>query len=319
MSKIRVGVVRGGPSSEYEVSLRSGATILKHLDPERYEPIDILLTRKGEWIVGGLLVDLPTIAHRVDVIWNSLHGEFGEDGKVQRQFEHFRIPYTGSTSLSSAIAMNKALTKERFKELGIRTPHGTVIEEDASIEDAVFHVFRNYAMPVVVKPVSAGSSVGVTIAENYEQLLAGVEKASEWGAVLVEEMISGKEATCAVLDTENGGVLALHPIEIIPDTEKSFFDYEAKYEGKSREICPGNFTIAQLDEIRRLSARIHQGIGLRHYSRSDFIVSPRGIYALEVNTLPGMTEASLVPLALRTAGVEISEFIDHVIRLAIAR
>lgn len=316
---MRIGVVRGGPSSEYEVSLRSGATILKHLDPERYEPIDILLTRKGEWIVGGLLSDLPTIAHRVDVIWNALHGEFGEDGKVQRQFEHFHIPYTGSTSLSSAIAMNKALTKERFKELGIRTPHGTLIEEDASIEVAVFNAFRNYAMPVVVKPVSTGSSVGVTIAENYEQLLAGVEKASEWGAVLVEEMIRGKEATCAVLDTGSGGVLALHPIEIVPAKEKTFFDYEAKYEGKSKEICPGNFTIAEIDEIRRLSARIHQGIGLRHYSRSDFIVSPRGIYALEVNTLPGMTEASLVSLALKTAGVEIPEFIDHVIGLAVAR
>lgn len=319
MQKLRVGVVRGGPSSEYEVSLRSGATILRHLSPEKYEPLDILLTKNGEWIVDGLLTDLPTLAHRVDLIWNSLHGEFGEDGKFQRQLEHFGIPYTGSSSLPSAIAMNKALTKERFRDLGIRTPHGVVIEEEHDVEEAVFQVFKNYAMPVVVKPTSAGSSVGVTIAENYEELLAGVERAREWGAVLIEEMIRGKEATCAAIDAEDDTVMALHPIEIIPAKGKDFFDYEAKYEGKSREVCPGNFTIGEMDELRSLAARIHRGLGLRHYSRSDFIVSPRGIYALEVNTLPGMTEASLVPLALRTAGVEISEFIDHVIGLALRR
>lgn len=319
MQKLRVGVVRGGPSSEYDVSLRSGATILRHLSTQKYEPVDILLTRKGEWIVEGLMTDLSTLANRVDILWNALHGEFGEDGKLQRQLEHFGIPYTGSRSLPSAIAMNKALTKERLRDLGIRTPHGTVIEGSDDIEEAVFRAFKNYTMPVVVKPVSAGSSVGVTIAESYDELLVGVERAREWGAVLVEEMIRGKEATCAALDSGDGTVLALHPIEIVPVKEKSFFDYEAKYEGKSREVCPGNFTIGDMDELRSLAARIHQGLGLRHYSRSDFIVSPRGIYTLEVNTLPGMTEASLLPLALRTAGVDIPEFIDHVIGLAIAR
>jgi D-alanine-D-alanine ligase len=310
-------VVRGGPSSEYEVSLRSGATILRHLDPEKYIPVDILLTRKGEWIVDGLLVDLAALSHKVDIVWNSLHGEFGEDGKVQRMFEQFRIPYTGSGPLPSAIAMNKSLAKDRFRDLGIRVPHGVVVAPDEDIEEAAFRIFKNYAMPVIVKPVNAGSSVGISKAEHYEQLLEGLERAKEWGDILVEECIQGKEATCAVLDSQDGTVLALHPIEIVPAKEKSFFDYEAKYEGKSREICPGNFTLAEMNEIRELASRIHMGLGLRHYSRSDFIVSPRGIYALEVNTLPGMTEASLVPLALKTAGVGIDEFVDHVIGLAI--
>jgi D-alanine-D-alanine ligase len=145
-----------------------------------------------------------------------------------------------------------------------------------------------------------------------------ISRAREWGEVLVEEWIPGVEATCAVIDSSDG-VFALHPIEIIPAKGKEFFDYEAKYEGKSKEICPGNFTAQETAELRELSARIHTGLGLRHYSRSDFIVSPRGIYALEVNTLPGLTEASLVPLALKTAGVTIPEFIDHVISLALAR
>lgn len=319
MQKLRVGVVRGGPSSEYDVSLRSGATVLKHLSPEKYHPIDILLTRKGEWIVDGLMTDLSAIAHKVDIIWNALHGEFGEDGKVQQQFESFGIPYTGSGPLPSAIAMHKGLTKDRFRELDILTPHGVVIEEDEDVGEAVFRVFRNYAMPVIVKPVSAGSSVGVSLAHNYEELLTSVERAKEWGSVLVEELIHGREATCAVIDSGDGSVHALHPIEIVPAKEKLFFDYEAKYEGKSKEICPGNFTPAESAELRTLAARIHAGLGLRHYSRSDFIVSPRGIYALEVNTLPGMTDASLVPLALKTSGVEISEFIDHIIGLTLAR
>ncbi len=317
MMKTRVGVVRGGPSSEYEVSLKSGASVLKHIPTEKYDPIDILLTKKGEWIVEGKMSDLGTIANKVDILWNALHGEFGEDGKVQRMFEHFRIPYTGSSVLPSAIGMNKKLAKERFAELGISSPKGTSVDLDDDLEDLVFQIFKSYALPVVVKPATSGSSVGVTIAKSFEELMAGVEGARKFGDVLVEEHIRGREATVGVIDGADGTCYALHPIEIVPAKEKAFFDYEAKYEGKSQEICPGNFKLAEMNELRELAARIHRGLGLRHYSRSDFIVSPRGIYALEVNTLPGMTEGSLIPLALRTAGVGLGEFIDHVLQLAV--
>lgn len=317
MQRTRIGVLRGGVSDEYEISLRSGANILKHLDPGTYIARDILLTKNMEWIMDGLLVDILTIANSVDLIWIALHGEFGEDGKIQHLFEQFHIPYTASGVLPSAFAMNKQLTKERFKEFGIRTPTGVVIEKDDDLEEAVFSIFKSFAMPVFIKPVIGGSSNGMSIARNIEQLMDGIENARKYGAVLVEECISGKEATCTVIDGQNGKVYALTPIEIIPDKDREYFDYQAKYEGKSQELCPGNFSQQEDAALRKLAVAIHKGMDLKHYSRSDFIISERGIYALEVNTLPGTTEQSLVPKSLSVSGITMPEFIDHVIGLAL--
>lgn len=319
MQKIRVGVIRGGPSSEYAVSLKTGESVLRNLSGERYVPVDILISTHGDWYMNGVRTDLGTIAQQVDVVWNALHGSFGEDGKVQRLLEAFNIPYTGSTVLSSALGMHKGLAKDHFRRAGLLTPEGEVIESEGDIEETAFHFFRNRHLPMIVKPVSGGSSVATRVARTYEDLVSAIKQASKYGDVLVEEYIEGVEATCCVIDTNTPGEnLVLYPIEIVPPTGKDLFDYDAKYGGETEEICPGRFTPPVQAKLRELAQRSHQAIGARHYSRSDFIISPKGIYVLEINTLPGLTEASLLPKALQAGGVLLPDFLDHVITLALS-
>ncbi len=315
--KKRIGVVRGGPSSEYDVSIRTGASILKHLPEDKYIGVDVLITRDGLWHRNGLPASLEDIQHHVDVVWNALHGYYGEDGKIQRELEQFGIPYTGSGVLPSAIAMNKALAKEHVIPLGIKTPRWIVIGEDESLEEGVFRAFHTVGFPAFVKPASGGSSVATRLVKNYHELEDAVEEASAYGDILVEEYIKGREATVCVIDAGDDDVHVLHPIEIVPKGGHEFFNYEAKYaDGGSDELYPGRFTHNESHHLRSLAKRVHQGLGLRHYSRSDFIVSPRGIYFLEANTLPGMTDASLFPKAIQGEGITLSEFIDHIITLA---
>jgi D-alanine-D-alanine ligase len=328
MSKVRVGVLRGGPSREYQVSLDTGASVLKNLPEDIYHPHDILIDKSGVWHIGGLPVDPHKALSRVDVIFNALHGEYGEDGKVQQILDTHGIPYTGSQSLPSAIGMNKSLSKKIFRDHGLKTPHHILIEKSdladrGSIDKVVFRIFRSFPVPAVVKPVASGSSVGVSIVRKFEDIESALNHAFEVGndSVMVEEYIPGTEATVGVVDDFRGAsVYALPPIEIRPHGRDSFFDYDAKYGGKSDEIVPGNFSHDIKHELMHLAIMAHQALGARHYSRSDFMVSPRrGIYILETNTLPGLTDASLLPKALHAVGAPLGHFLDHVIRLAMGR
>lgn len=329
---IRVGVIRGGISSEYEVSLNTGANVLSHLRSEamsdKYKAIDILIDKNGDWHINGKPVDMDQVTKSVDIIFNALHGDFGEDGKVQQMLEQWNIPYTGSGPLPSAIGYNKVLAKEHFSRLGIKTPKHLVFPAydnlfDGSLEEYASaqakSVFEKLPPPWVVKPVASGSSMGVHVCKTYPELIRAFEvSAHESIAVLVEEMIEGKEATVGVVEGFRGQDLyTLPPIEIRVPKHKVFFDYDAKYSGISEEICPGNFTSTEKEELAKLASLIHSGLNLSHYSRSDFIVHPKkGIYALEVNTLPGLTDESLTPKALRAVGASMPEFLVHLLTLA---
>lgn len=334
---IRVGVIRGGPSSEYEVSLNTGGNVLSHLRGEKlnekYKPLDILIDKNGAWHVGGKPTTLEHISNHVDVVFNALHGDYGEDGKVQQLLDQWKIPYTGSGAFASALGYNKALAKERFKALGIKTPQSVIITMDSidkskderglAKEQAQF-VWSKISPPWVVKPISSGSSVGVKICKIFPELEQAISNCINDGVdILVEEMIEGKEATVPIIEKfRNQAIYALPPIEIRVPKGKDFFDYEVKYGTSSTEaeICPGNFSKEEKEELIRLASLIHTGLNLDHYSRSDFIVHPKkGIYALEVNTLPGLSDASLTPKALNVVGSSMPEFIDHLLSMAINR
>ena len=321
--KIAVGVLRGGPSNEYEVSLRSGAAVLSNLHPAKYTTRDILIDKDGVWHIAGSSRKPEAALKGIDVVFNALHGEYGEDGRVQRVLEHFSIPYTGSDVFGSALATHKVYAKQRVSEEGIKTPHHGVVRIDKEDFDSQIRAaFRSVPLPAVVKPATLGSSVGVSIARDYHGLAAAIRRAISLApVVLVEELIKGREATCGVVEGFRGQDLySLLPIEIVPPKEKDFFDYEAKYSGISREICPGNFSENEAKELQRLAVLAHRALGLRHYSRSDFIVTPkRGIYFLETNTLPGLTAESLLPKSLNAIGAELPEFLDHVLRLALQK
>ncbi|MBI2410079.1 hypothetical protein HYV30_03520 [Candidatus Kaiserbacteria bacterium] len=327
-----VGVLRGGPSREHEVSLKTGAAILANLPEEKYITRDIYIDRQGEWHDRGRAVSPERVLRQLDAVLIGLHGEYGEDGEVQKLLERYGVPYAGADSFGSYLAMHKVMAKSHAKEAGARTPDSRYIERAEDCATGAGEVIRSFHQPVVVKPVGWGSSVGVSIVSGYAPVQKAIGALFVDGApgVLVEEYLRGKEATVGVVENMRGEKLyALPPIEIIPPSgsrslgegsldENSFFSYENKYSGKTREICPGNFSRVESEELRRLAKLMHHTLHLRHYSRSDFIITPKGIYYLETNTLPGLTGESLLPKSLAAVGVRFPDFLSHLVNLAMA-
>lgn len=331
---IKVGVIRGGTSSEYEVSLKTGANVLSHLRGDKlnktYKAIDIFIDKEGTWHINGKPVSIEQVFHSVDVIFNALHGDFGEDGKVQQILDQWKIPYTGSGAFASALGYNKVLAKEQFTSLGVKTPGHIVVpkyEEEAGVDMESYakkiakEIHSKLAPSWIAKPLSGGSSVGMKMCKTYPELISAfLEGVNREVDVLVEEMIEGKEATVGVVDNFRG-----KKVYVLPSTEiqlpkgKDFFDYEAKYVS-AEYVCPGNFSRKEKEELEKLATLIHEGLSLSHYSRSDFIIHPKkGIYALEVNTLPGLTDHSLIPKMLHAVGSDVPTFIDHIIKLALKK
>ncbi|MEK7065805.1 MAG: ATP-grasp domain-containing protein [Patescibacteria group bacterium] len=318
MKNLRVGVLRGGPSGEYTESLGTGSAVLQNL-PESSIGIDIFIGRDGVWHVGGIPTKPGNILSRVDVIWNALHGAYGEDGTVQRMLEMFGVPYTGSEPHASFVGMNKSRAKDDLKDAGIRMARHTLFRTGEEAPNAAAHnIFTNSAPPWIIKPIAGGSSIGICVARTFPELISALTTiasgASRNGAYIVEERVRGKEATVGVINGFRGEeIYVLPPVEIRPPEKSQFFDYTAKYSGESEEICPGNFSRKESDALMDVAKRVHKTLGLRHYSRSDFIVSRGRIYFLEVNTLPALTEKSLFPKALDAVGASLAHFIEHVL------
>jgi len=316
-----VGVLRGGPSKEHEVSIKTGHAIVTNLSRDDYTVRDIYIDRSGVWHMRGVPTTPERALQSVDAVIIGLHGEYGEDGEVQKLLERYGIPYTGSDSFSSYVAMHKVMAKEKAKEAGLLTPKYRFIEDGSDIETVAAEIVRSFPQPVVVKPVKWGSSVGVSIISGYVPLVDAITTLLEEGSggVLVEELIKGTEATAGVVEGLRGEELySLPVVEIVPADAHAFFSYDAKYSGQTREVVPGNFSRPIADHIMQQARIAHEVLGLRHYSRSDFIVSPKGIYYLETNTLPGMTEESLLPKSLAAVGVGFSDFLRHMVELALA-
>lgn len=317
--EIVVGVLRGGPSHEHDVSLKTGHAILTNLPQERFVARDIYIDKKGVWHDRGRAVTPEKALRQVDTVIVGLHGEFGEDGQVQKLLEQFGVPYTGSNSFGSYLAMHKLMSKMRAKEEGLLTPDFRYVERPEQADEMVRDVIRTFHQPVIVKAVSWGSSVGVSKVAGYAPVLAAVEQLFADGAngVLIEELVRGREATVGVVEgLRDQDLYVLPAVEIVPPAE-DFFSYDAKYSGATREIVPGNFSRVHAEELARAAKIAHTMLGLRHYSRSDFIVSPKGVYYLETNSLPGMTSESLLPKSLAAIGVSFPDFLAHLVDLSL--
>jgi D-alanine-D-alanine ligase len=207
------------------------------------------------------------------------------------------------------------------KKAGLNVPRSVLVMKADDQGEKVCEIINSFAPPYIVKPSDLGSSVGLFLVRSTNELGNILQEAYKFSnTVLVEEYIKGREATCGVVENyRERDLYALLPVEIRPPAGKNLFDYDAKYSGQSEEICPGNFSPSEKAELERLAVLAHQALGLRHYSRSDFIVTPRGIYFLEVNTLPGLTTASLLPKSLAAVGFQYPDFLDHLINLALAK
>ncbi len=314
-----VSVLRGGVGEEHDVSLKTGMNVLRRLEHSEYRPVDVYIDRSGVWYVRGMPLAPQRALSSTDVVFNALHGHYGEDGGVQRELERLGVPYTGSGPLASSIAMNKVLAKEMLSPYGIKTARHITLTVTPDLETRLIELFRTFPQPVVVKPINSGSSVGVTLANGFIEFGNAVKKAFQYAKeVMVEEYIRGREATVGVIDKLRGSdIYKLPPVEIILPNKNQIFDYDAKYGGATREECPASFNRADVEALEDAAAVVHERLGLRHYSRSDFIVTKHGPYFLEVNTLPGLTDQSLLPKALTAVGVSMDEFLTHVLSLAL--
>lgn len=323
--KTRVGVLRGGPSPEYEVSLGTGQAILANM-PEEYEPLDIFISKEGVWHTSGAEKNPYDILKTVDVVVNAMHGAFGEDGRVQRFLENFGIPYTGSDALASALGMNKILAKQIFERQGLKTPHHILVEQNANGEvtkQMVELINESLPFPIIVKPINSGSSLGISLVERKQNIESALRKAFLHSPrLLVEEFIAGKEATCGLIEGFRGkNVYTLLPVEVKLDKKEIFYDYDSKYKNlEIKHAIPGNFSEVEKNQIEAATALAHRALGLRHYSRADFIVHPkRGLFILEVNTLPELTHRSSFVRSLEALGGSLKEFLSHLIPKALGK
>ena len=295
MRRQRIGVVMGGPSAEREVSLNSGRGVLAALAARGHDAVAIDWKRRDEDLVGRLR------QAGVEVAWIALHGTFGEDGCVQGLLECAAIPYTGSGVLASAIAMDKVATRRVFDQEGIESPRWRRHHGAADVARVGF--------PMVVKPSAEGSSVGVSIVKGEAELPAALDKAEKGhGVVLLEEYVKGREINVGVLDGE-----ALGDVEIRPATE--FYDYEAKYvRDDTQYLVPAPISDDERRRLHDLALRAHQALGCAGATRVDLILGHDGrAVCLEINTLPGMTDHSLLPKIAAHRGMDYATLVERIL------
>ncbi|MGQ9524259.1 MAG: D-alanine--D-alanine ligase family protein [Armatimonadota bacterium] len=317
MNRVRVAVLMGGISSERDVSLKTGRKIAQALERRDFEvvPLEIgsggACDRTGNSSPARELVPLLIDGRRPDVVFVALHGRFGEDGTVQGLLELLGIPYTGSGVLASALALNKAVSKKLMLAEGIRTPPFVLVRD---LQEGLARA-SELPLPLVVKPNHEGSTIGVTIVHYPEQLGTALEHAFRYDTeVLLEQFIKGTEITAGVIGNEDPQVLPL--VEIVPMS--GFYDYEAKYTpGATEEIVPARIPEARAREARDLALRAHKVLGCRGMSRVDMICTPDEVWVLEVNTIPGMTETSLLPRAAAAAGMSFEDLVVKLVELAL--
>ncbi|GAB6180968.1 D-alanine--D-alanine ligase [Desulfotomaculum defluvii] len=307
---MRIGVLYGGRSAEREVSLKSGEAVYQALKSAGYN--DVVKIDVGYDLVEELK------SQKVELAFLVLHGKYGEDGTIQGLLEMLNIPYTGSGVLASALAISKIATKKVFKMEGIPTPAFTVITkrevETHGLHTVATKVVAEVGIPSVVKANTQGSTIGITFVHEENKMGEAIESALNYDQdVLIEQFISGTEITASVLGNYNPVALPL--IEITSAT--GVYDYQSKYTpGMSDHIIPPRISMDIQEQIKELAIKGFSALGCRGLGRVDFIVHENEPYALEVNTLPGMTATSLFPDAAKSAGISFPELIDRLVKLA---
>ncbi len=293
-------ILKGGTSAEREVSMWTAASVSEALNVLNLEFVEIDAA-DGNWLE-------QVASYTPEVVLIALHGPFGEDGTVQKALEDGGIPFAGSGSAASSVAIDKARTKEVVTRVGVRTPQSVTYKKGEQVS-------WQAGYPVVVKPNGDGSSYGISIVDDGVELQAAADTAFEYGSeLLVEEYIAGTELSCGIIALD-GQEQALPVVEIRPVSK--FFNFEAKYtEGNCLEICPAPIAEDITKLVQDLSVRAFKALSCRHYARADWIVRDGVPYFLEINTLPGMTKTSLLPKELVAAGIEYRDFIHSLIKAA---
>ncbi|MFA5713089.1 MAG: D-alanine--D-alanine ligase [Bacteroidales bacterium] len=323
----KVALVYGGDSSEYEISIKSAKHIAKHIDTTRYEVWEVLI-KGAQWDVLPLFADLndPNLVRypieksdfsfsipnrdggverrvKFDVVLIMIHGTPGENGLFQAYLEMIGIPFTTSSAAVALLAFNKYACKSFLRGFGVTMPKDLYLKEGDPYDPK--EIVKKLGLPLFVKPNNGGSSFGASKVESIRELSTAIDYAfKEDSAILIEEYIEGREVTNGVFND----ILKLPVTEIIPHNQ--FFDYEAKYLGASDEICPAPIDDELRDKIIEVSHSIYRYLNCKGFVRIDYIVRNNHPYFLEINTVPGMTEMSLIPQQIRAVGLSIEEFLN---------
>ncbi|EJQ51320.1 D-alanine--D-alanine ligase [Bacillus mycoides] len=296
---MRIGVIMGGVSSEKQVSIMTGNEMIAHLDKSKYEIVPITLNEK---------MDLIEKAKDIDFALLALHGKYGEDGTVQGTLESLGIPYSGSNMLSSGICMDKNLSKKILRYEGVETPDWI---ELTKMEDLKLEELDKLGFPLVVKPNSGGSSVGVKIVNDKNELISMLETVFEWDSeVVIEKYIKGDEITCSIFDGQQLPIISIrHAAE--------FFDYNAKYDDTSTVEEVIELPAEVQERVNKASLACYKVLKCSVYARVDMMVKDGIPYVMEVNTLPGMTQSSLLPKSADAAGINYSKLLDMIIETSL--
>lgn len=320
MARTVVGVLRGGPTSEYGYSLKTGAAMLEALPDEKYDVRDVFIDKQGTWHARGMPIEPARVLSQMDVALNALHGGIGEDGTIGRVLERAGVPYAGSRPQESALALNKARAREVFADAGIRVPQSVAFSLTDEIDTGTMarEVFARFGPPYVIKPANEGASNGLRIAYNFADLpdiLGDVLDAS--GTALAEEYIRGDEATVGVIEGFRGEDLyALPPARVLYPRGAGALLSHHYDQGEVRHVVPSDFSDSQKQALAEAARAAHQALGLSHFSRADFILTKRGPYLLEVDALPHLYEGAAFSDKLNAVGSSVREFLEHVITLA---
>ena len=352
MQKIKIGVIFGGQSTEHDVSIVSGTSVIKNLSKDKYEIYPIYISKQGDWYtykkeinkieilsIGQQPEELEKIINPIqtlkkfDVVFPVLHGLYGEDGTIQGLLELLNIPYVGCKVLASSICMDKIYTKIILEKAGIKQAKCIIINsikdnsnEYIYIDEKLNYLIKNreelfniakekLEFPVFVKPANSGSSVGVDKARNEAELIKCIEEAKKYDKeILIEEEINGKEVECAVLGTDN--VKASCVGQILSADE--FYDYNSKYKNaESRTVIPADISNEISEKIRNIAIKAFKAVKGTGLARVDFFVDKvtSEIYLNEINTMPGFTSISMYPKLWEHAGLKYSELLDELINL----
>ena len=321
-----VAIIMGGYSSEYKISLKSGEVVYNHLDRTKYNLYKIHILTEGWFYVdeqnNRFVVDKNDFSVTVnsekftfDVVFNAIHGTPGEDGLIQAYLKLLNIPQTSCNYYQSALTFNKRDMLSVLKPYGIKTAISYYLNKGDVIDEN--QIIQRVGLPCFVKPNKSGSSFGISMVKDSEQLLPAIDKAYiEDDEIIIESYLKGTEVSVGVIKYKDQ-TMVLPITEIV--SENDFFDYEAKYEGKSSEITPARISDDEKAKVEDAAKRIYTILKMDGFSRSEFILVSGEPFLLEMNTVPGLTTESILPQQAREAGISLNELFDNAIELALTR
>jgi len=318
MREIFPVIIRGGLGKGKSDSIKSGGFILENLYKNNPNTTDLLIDKDG-WHVRGGKIDLSKLFSKNHVFINTLSERSLEDFEVRKIIEKNKGYFVGSKTMPSLVSFNKNLLKNILEKNNIRSPRHIAINVTNDIESKAFEVFKRFSLPVIIKPARSENSHGISIARNFGEIIFGLKKAfSESKTVLVEEFIKGKEVSCTILENFRGDNLYTFPLgEIV--RKGDFSDKDMKISFDYKTVFPARLSKEESALIKEMARKTHKLLGLNHYSRSDFIVSSRGIFILEINSSPLLDSGTLLHQSIAEGGLSAEQFINHLIGLAIER